>query len=130
MSKYTEKFGVERTIAEDAMAYLKECSWPGNIRELQNVIQRLLITSRGETITVLDVMKELHTDLFEKVNVDFEDSAMSETDVIKLDDVVGNFEKNIIQYACEKHGSTRKAAKAIGISQTQLIRKKNKYNIV
>lgn len=130
MNKYTEKFGIKRTIAEDALAYLKECRWPGNIRELENVVQRLLITAKGETITVLDAMKELHTDLFDKINVNYEDASFEETESINLDDMVENFEKNIIQYACEKHGSTRKAAKAIGISQTQLIRKKNKYNIM
>ena len=130
MGKYTEKFGVKRLIGEDAMTYLKECSWPGNIRELENMVQRLLITSKGEAITVLDVMKELHTDLFEKVKTDFEDPVFDETGGMDLEDMVGSFEKNIIQYACEKHGSTRKAAKAIGISQTQLIRKKNKYNIL
>ena len=130
MKKYTEKFGIERSIAEDAMTYLKECSWPGNIRELENVVQRLLITAKGETITVLEVMKELHTDLFDKINANFEDASFEEVESINLDDMVQNFEKNIIQYACDKHGSTRKAAKAIGISQTQLIRKKNKYNII
>ena len=129
MGKYTEKFGIEKTIAEDAMAYLKECSWPGNIRELENVVQRLLITSKGEMITVLDVMKELHTDLFDKININLEEASFEEANRINLDDMVEGFEKNIIQYACEKYGSTRKAAKAIGISQTQLIRKKNKYNI-
>jgi len=129
MSKYTEKFGMEKTIAEDALTYLKECSWPGNIRELENVVQRLLITARGEVITVLDVMKELHTDLFEKINADFEEAPFEEAGRMNLEDMVGSFEKNIIQYACEKHGSTRKTAKAIGISQTQLIRKKTKYNI-
>jgi TyrR family helix-turn-helix protein len=75
-------------------------------------------------------MKELHTDLFEKVNVNFEETAFFEASGMNLDDMVGSFEKNIIQYACEKHGSTRKTAKAIGISQTQLVRKKNKYNII
>ena len=130
MGKYTEKFGIERTIAEDAVTYLKGCSWPGNIRELENVVQRLLITAKGETITVLDAMKDLHTDLFDKVSANFEETTFEEVESINLDDMVGSFEKNIIQYACEKHGSTRKAAKAIGISQTQLIRKKTKYNIV
>lgn len=130
MGKYTEKFGIKRTIAEDALAYLKDCSWPGNIRELENVVQRLLIASKGEAITVLDVMKELHTDLFEKISVNFEEASFEESGRMNLDDMVGSFEKNIIQYACEKHGSTRKAAKAIGISQTQLIRKKNKYHIM
>jgi DNA-binding NtrC family response regulator len=112
------------------MAYLKECSWPGNIRELENVVQRLLITSRDETITVLDVVKELHTDLFEKVSINFDETPFDEAGKMNLDEMLDSLEKNIIQYACEKHGSTRKAAKAIGISQTQLVRKKNKYNII
>ena len=42
---------------------------------------------------------------------------------------VDEYEKGLIRYACEKYGSTRKVAKAIGISQTQLVRKKKKYNL-
>ena len=49
--------------------------------------------------------------------------------VMDLEMMVDNFEKNIIRHACEKYGSTRKVAKAIGISQTQLVRKKKKYQI-
>lgn len=130
MEKYNEKFGIQKTIAEDAVNYLKTCSWPGNIRELENVVQRLLITSKGETITALDVMRDLHTELFEKSDINYEDLLINDGAAINLDEMVDNFEKNIIQHACEKYGSTRKAAKAIGISQTQLVRKKNKYNII
>jgi TyrR family helix-turn-helix protein len=46
-----------------------------------------------------------------------------------LGDVVNEFEKQMITEALEKYGSTRKAANAIGISQSQLIRKKKKYGI-
>ena len=46
-----------------------------------------------------------------------------------LEKMVNNFEKNILKYACDQFGSTRKAAKAVGISQTQLVRKKKKYGI-
>jgi len=129
INKYNEKFGIKRTIGEDAIAYLKECNWPGNIRELENVVQRLLITSKGEIITALEVMKELHTDMFDKISKDTDEHPFEEGNVLLLDDIVGNFERNIIKYACDKYGSSRKAAKAIGISQTQLIRKKNKYKL-
>jgi len=46
---------------------------------------------------------------------------------MNLNDMLEHFERHLIRQACEKHGSSRKAAKAIGISQTQLIRKKEKY---
>lgn len=129
LNKYGEKFSINRTISEDAVDYLKGCDWPGNIRELENVVQRLLITAKGESITVYDVMKELHTDLFDRVNLEGNDNILDDGKELNLNYMMDNFEKNIIKHAYEKYGSSRKAAKAIGISQTQMIRKKNKYNI-
>lgn len=129
VKKYNDKFGIKRTITEDAVEYLKGRDWPGNIRELENVIQRLLIAAKGENITVFDVMKELHTDMFDYVKPDGDENALEEGNGLTLDIMIDNFEKNIIKYAYEKYGSSRKAAKALGISQTQMIRKKNKYQI-
>lgn len=128
IDKYSEKFGIERSITEDALEYLKGSDWPGNIRELENVAQRLLIAAKGEVITVFDVVKELHADLFEHAASEGEDIFI-EGKGLNLKNLVDNFEKNIIKYAYEKYGSSRKAARAIGISQTQIIRKKNKYQI-
>ncbi|MDD2562526.1 MAG: sigma-54 dependent transcriptional regulator, partial [Eubacteriales bacterium] len=131
VKKYNDKFGIVRAITDDAIEYLKGCDWPGNIRELENMIQRLLISAKGEDITIYDVMKELHVDLFESMGI-HEKGTETQTEKgtgISLDVMVENFEKNIIKNACEKYGSSRKAAKAIGISQTQLIRKKKKYLI-
>lgn len=136
LKKYNDKYGTAKTIAADALEHLKSCRWPGNIRELENAIQRLLITAKNDSITLFDVMKELHNDMFEtpeeKAAVfsdPLESPEAAEAEEISLDTMVANFESNIIRRACEKYGSTRKAAKAIGISQTQLVRKKKKYGI-
>ena len=129
---YNKKFGIGREIDGDAVAYLAECEWQGNIRELENVVQRLLIVAKGEQITLLDVMRELHTEIFEKVDAESSGELIAGDGgkQLPLSDMIDNFEKNILQYACEKYGSTRKTAKAIGISQTQLVRKKKKYEIL
>lgn len=129
LEQYSEKFGIRRTISEDAMEYLKEKDWPGNIRELENVIQRLLIAAKGEHITIFDLMKELHIDLFEPVSLEGDEELGTRGQAMSLEILVENFEKNIIKNALDKYGSSRKAAKAIGISQTQIVRKKNKYQI-
>ena len=126
--KYNDKFGVEKDIDEEAKEYMQNHEWPGNIRELENAIQRLIIGCKGDTITVLDVMRELHGNKMESLSVDF-DKEQIDSGEMDLASMVDNFEKNIIKYACEKFGSTRKAAKAINISQTQLVRKKNKYGL-
>ncbi|MBQ6899967.1 MAG: sigma-54-dependent Fis family transcriptional regulator [Firmicutes bacterium] len=131
LNKYGEKFGVHRTINDSAMDYLKQLPWPGNIRELENSVQRLIISSKGEDITLMDVMRETHGDIFGagSVTVVNDDSAEYGGQELDLQAAVDDYEKGLIKYACEKYGSTRKAAKAIGISQTQLVRKKKKYDL-
>ena len=127
LEKYGQKFGVKREIDDNAIEYLKQQQWPGNIRELENMVQRLIISSQGETITLMDVVKEKHGELFEYLP-DEETDELQQSE-INLQKAVEEYECGLIKYAYEKYGSTRKAAKAIGISQTQMVRKKKKYNL-
>jgi two-component system, NtrC family, response regulator AtoC len=48
-----------RTVASDAMARLVEYAWPGNIRELQNVVERIVIKVRGDVVTLVDLPSEI-----------------------------------------------------------------------
>ena len=129
LKKYGERFEMKRTVDRDAVEYLKQCDWPGNIRELENVVQRLMISANTEQITLIDVMKELHGDIFDASGIDVVAETENSGQVMDLEKMVQNFEKNILKHACEEYGSTRKIAKAVGISQTQLVRKKKKYNL-
>ena len=131
IEKYCRKFSIEKTIDDNALEYLENMDWPGNIRELENTIQRLLISSKGESISLMDIMREVHVDMFDKTSGrKGDDEKRPETDGgASLPEMVEDFERKIIESACEKYGSTRKAAAAIGISQTQLVRKKKKYGL-
>ena len=129
IEQYSEKFGIERAITDEAIEELKNRDWPGNIRELENMVQRLLISAKGESITAFDVMKNIHGELFDHMLNEEKSEILEPQEGMDLNDMLEHFERYIIRQACEKHGSSRKAAKAIGISQTQLIRKKNKYQI-
>jgi transcriptional regulator with PAS, ATPase and Fis domain len=127
LKKYTEKFGVKKEISNGALDALKEHEWKGNIRELENMIQRILISTQNDRITVMDVTKNLNNELLEDHDVTAEDYDVS--DVLPLKTLVDDFEGQLIAKACDKYGSTRKAAKALGISQTQLVRKRKKTSV-
>ena len=127
LKKYGERFGVKMMMADDAIEYLKQQQWPGNIRELENTVQRLMISAEGEEIMLMDILKEKHGELFGGLYSGMGNEPQPAE--IDLQTAVDEYEKGLIKYACEKYGSTRKAAKAVGISQTQLVRKKKKYNI-
>jgi TyrR family helix-turn-helix protein len=128
LRKYGDKFGTIRTISPWAMDYLKEQPWEGNIRELENVIQRMIISAPGREITLADVIAEIKGSAAGDEAFLGENGEGTEQE-IDLESAVNEYEKGLIRYALEKYGSTRKAAKAVGISQTQLVRKKKKYNI-
>ena len=130
LTKYGKKFGTNRGISESAMDYMKRQPWQGNVRELENAVQRLMISAQGEDITLMDVMRDNHGELFAGAGFGREEAENAEKEKeIDLQYAVEEYEKGLIKYACEKYGSTRKTAKAIGISQTQLVRKKKKYEI-
>ena len=126
LKRYGKKFKTKRGITDSALEYLSRQSWPGNVRELENSVQRLMISAQGGDITLMDVVKDSHSELFSGVRLDEEKKDEHEID---LQAAVEEYEKGLIKYACEKYGSTRKTANAIGISQTQLVRKKKKYGI-
>jgi transcriptional regulator with PAS, ATPase and Fis domain len=52
---------IVRSIAPDAIAALTQYAWPGNVRQLENVIERLVVTGRKETIHVDDLPLEVRT---------------------------------------------------------------------
>lgn len=53
------EFGARpKSISSDAMKFLMDCPWPGNIRELKNAIQRALIFSKSDVLQVTDFMRD------------------------------------------------------------------------
>ncbi|MBQ7703258.1 MAG: sigma 54-interacting transcriptional regulator [Firmicutes bacterium] len=126
LKSYGEKFDKHMSISPWAMDFLMEQNWEGNIRELENVIQRLIISSPGREITLADVTQEMRNDSQDTVARGEEPRDGNE---IRLEDAVNEYEKGLIRYALEKYGSTRNAAKAMGVSQSQFMRKKHKYGM-
>ncbi len=125
LKKYGTKFDIKKDITEDAIKCLQEHTWRGNVRELENTMQRIIISSKTEKIEMSDVLRVIHDDktyASDEVVFDGREKA------IKLNEIIENYEGKIIKSTYEKYGSTRKAAEALGISQTQFVRKKNKYN--
>ncbi len=108
------------SISEEALELLCSYAWPGNIRELRNCIERMVVLSRGE--------------LLEKSNVPFhianksKPAATTMADMSSLD--MDRNEKRLIMRALEECGGNRThAAEKLGISRRTLHRKLKTYNI-
>lgn len=102
-------------ISADVMRLLQEYSWPGNIRELKNVLERALLLSHGNQLTTE------HFYGLEPVR-----SEVSPKSPGKYPDI----EESQIRTVLKRfHGDTARAAKELGISRATLYRKLKKFRI-
>lgn len=122
VEKYNEKYGISKSLTEEAKHCLLEYDWPGNVRELDNTIHRLMIHSGDDKIASADVLGE-----YNKLT-DGEFSSPYGTP-LGFNERIEEYERNLIASYLGKYGSTYKAAEALNMTQSQLMRKKKKYGL-
>jgi two-component system nitrogen regulation response regulator NtrX len=116
---FTAKEGLEsKTLTDDALNLLMKHDWPGNVRELKNIIERLIILTPSNVITVKDIPP---------LNVKEEkdsSSVVQNTAVDSLKDAKMDFERQFILKKLEENeGNISKTAEAIGLERSNLHKK-------
>jgi two-component system response regulator AtoC len=103
-------------------------SWPGNIRELENLIERLILMARGDSILLEDIPEELKSQDDTAAIFRPEDHKKSFKNIIKSK--TAEIEKQMIIKVLEKcDGNITKAAMWLGLSRRGLHLKMEKYNL-
>lgn len=131
LEKYSRKYGSGKMFTGDSLALLCRYNWPGNVRELENVVERLVITADDHVILPqhlpIQVLKrEQSASVNNQVLADhkFEHDSEMRT----LQEVMDQVEKEMIIKALTIYGSTYRAAKVLGVSQSTIVRKAKKYH--
>ena len=113
LGRYNRKYGKKKSISKEAMGFLLAYSWPGNVREVANVIERLVVITHGDYILPNNLPREI----FEKADCKILEEGVT------LKDHLESIEVDIIRKAIEQYGSARKAAPHLGVDSTTLTRK-------
>lgn len=126
---YEKRGGIRKNISEDVLEIFRNHHWKGNIRELENEIERMLILSDDSDILGEDLLSPhlLRNSISSKV---------SETDIAmfvngnSMKDAVSNLERKMIEEVLKKNkGNKSVSAKELGISRSSLISKTQEYGI-
>lgn len=112
-----------KTLSPEAIKKLESYDYPGNVRELSNIIERAINIARKPVITPDDIVfstqnQSVNTNNYDNKIIDF-----------NLNAAVKNTEKRIIREALKEFNSSRKLGAALGISHTSIIRKMKEYNL-
>jgi len=121
LAKLERKVGRRRTFTPDAIRALAAYRFPGNIRELWNIVERLVVTTHGETITTRDLPAEI-TQLTSPTRVD-------EHDRPSLRKARQKVEAQLLRDALSRFGTQARAAKHLGVTQSTIARKVRQYGL-
>ena len=105
------------------MALIMAYSWPGNIRELDNVIQRMMVVAKGEILDVEDLPPDIRGN---------EERPRTQTKDLKgmTRESAGLAERKLILDALSKTGgNVTQAARSLGISRVTLQKKMKMYKL-
>ncbi len=110
-------------LIDEAMNKLTRHDWPGNVRELRNVIERAAILCTGECIGEECILFSF------EIGKGQTEEVLPAAEGLSLHEQTGRYEARIIADALRKSPSIRKAAKALGLSHTALLKKLKKHNL-
>jgi|SRR5690625_3806761 len=107
--KFNNLYNLDRVIGKDCLDLLTEYDWPGNVRQLENIMERLVVTSENiiETEDIPDLIKHNN-----KVK-----PSLTSSDT--LDSAVENVKKGMVRTSYSKYRSSRKVAADLSISQSK-----------
>ncbi len=125
MSKFNREHNLYKRISGDAIDCLIDYPWPGNVRELQNLIERLVVLSREPVITLEQVPQHFKSTL----NRPEEELRLNMGKNVTLKEAVTRLEEKLITAAMDTHKTTRKAAQALGVDQSTVVRKLQKIQL-
>jgi DNA-binding NtrC family response regulator len=113
-------------INNEALNRFLEYLWPGNVRELENIIERIVILTNNDSITVQDLPEKIQTLSRDEQAPLFE----IPEEGISLDNALNEFEKKLILQALNKTGWIKnKAAQLLSLNRTTLIEKIKRQNL-
>lgn len=148
LNKIAEELGCEpKRLSGEAMDALIHYSWPGNIRELENVMERINILADGREVQKEDLPHYISENYHTSVNDEVPSEAVTENGLYDAglslgktsaeEIVTGNdeimpweyYEREIIRKALKKYGSYNAAGKALGLTHKTVAAKARKYHI-
>jgi len=120
LSILNRKYSCNKSITSAAMNCLYNYNWPGNIRELKNIIERLIIMTIDDKILRSDLPIK-NCSYEDKIEIDVEGKSTT------LKEAVENLEAKLLESTFKKHGNVRTAAKELEIDASTFVRKRKKY---
>ena len=122
IDEFAHKQGIKPpTVNQDVIPYLTHYTWPGNVRQLKNVLYSALAQLTSSQLTVKDIVLPA----IASAQVSWINNIENKT----LDEMTKQFEKEVLKSLYIEYPSSRKLAKRLGVSHTSIANKLRDYGV-
>ncbi len=121
LQKLNERYATEKVLHPQVVPMLLGYFWPGNVRELENILERIFVTSPGKIISASDLPDDLFQDMGKRTPLPVEGKSLKE--------LMDNFEATILRHYFFEYKTTREVAAALGIHQSNIVRKAQRLGL-
>lgn len=126
LQKYNRQYGQDKKLTYDVIKELEAQPWRGNIRELRNTIEKMVVLSNNEYLQLNDLPWNKH----DSDRISSDEFIVSNTKrIMTLNEAIEDVEKQILSEAIKKYKSSRKIANVLKIDQSTVLRKIEKYGL-
>lgn len=115
---FSKKYGRTTHFSDEALLLMQEYHWPGNIRELENLVERMVILCYPHVVAADDVADVLYPE-----------KPVMQSERYTLKAQVQAFERQVIVRTLHSAGSMRKAAQILGVDHSTIVKKCRMYGI-
>ncbi|MEL7649372.1 MAG: sigma 54-interacting transcriptional regulator [Sedimentibacter sp.] len=122
--RYNQRYNQSKELTIDVIKELEKYNWPGNIRELKNVIENMVVVSNNEYLQIEDLPWNKEKNTGKKIV-----SMIDDTENLTLMEATELLEKTMLEKAKIKYQTTRAIADNLGVDQSTIVRKLKKYNL-
>ncbi|MCG8485067.1 MAG: sigma 54-interacting transcriptional regulator [Clostridia bacterium] len=122
LEKFNKRYSKEVAISSNGTEILKTYPWPGNIRELQNIIERVVVTTENNAFANEKKLANM-------LSLDADDIGDITSQNKSYKEMIESVEKRIIEQALKEYSTTRKAASILKLDQSTIVKKAKKLGI-
>jgi len=128
---FNKKLGREKVFSLEAVAVLSGYDFPGNVRELRNLVERVVITTRGEVVGVEDLPAPIQALASGPAALAARDAIVEESlaEVVDYRARVEKLECQMLHHFARSCRSTYEIARRTGLTQSAVVRKLKKFGL-
>lgn len=123
LNMFNKRYHQKKKLGFDVINELEKYPWPGNIRELKNSIEQMVVLGYDDQLQVGDLP------WYQDQKGDVQLKTVQITGIIPLKQALEETEKQLLENALKKYQTSRQISRVIGIDQSTVVRKLNKYGL-